>query len=698
MRAARVSARHPWRAIGIWLAFVALCAVVGGMTGLTTQNDREGLHSQSATAATWVHDAGLDQPDTENVLITAASGPLDRTAAERAAGAITDRMRALDEVSAVRPTVASPDGQALLVPVEVMDDASAKPLLAATADVGKAFPGLRVEEVGAVSFDDAVEKQVADDLGKAGLLSLPVTLLILVLAFGAVLAAGVPVLLALSAVGAATGLSALVSHVVPDSGSTSSMILLMGMAVGVDYSLFYVKRARAERRKGLSATSAVEVAAATSGHAVLVSGAAVITSMAGLFLATDVTFTSLAAGSIIVVAVAVLGSLTVLPAILVKLGRHIDALRVPVLSRERESRFWPAVMRPVVAHPGRALVLSVVALGALAVPALSLKLAASSPQSLPASIPETQSLARLTAAFPQTTTDHELVVRAPASAAGEVTGRLERLGAGLTAPSFVVGTTGVVSSRDGTVHVLRVDAPFDPESPGAKAGVAALQRAEPALLQGLAGAEAAVGGETARSADSDHHLTARLPWVVGGVVLVTMVIMAIAFGSLMISLVTALANLLSAGAAFGVLALVFGHSWFDGILDYVSTGTVINWIPLFTFAVLFGLSMDYHVFVLSQVREAVREGLPVREAVRVGVVRSAGTVTSAAAVMVSVFAIFASLHMVEMKQLGLGLAAAVLIDALVVRVVVLPAALCLLGRWAWWPGVDSRRSPRELSV
>ncbi|HEX7355649.1 MAG TPA: MMPL family transporter, partial [Mycobacteriales bacterium] len=670
VRTARWSALHPWRAIALWLVFVATCAFVGGAVGLRTQSDQQGLHGQSAQAAQWLHGAGLDQPDTEDVLITARSGNLDHAAALRAAADVTRRLTGLPEVSHVATPVTSPDGSAVLVEASLTTGASAGRLLDATAATQVSSPALRVEEVGSASFDDAVNHQVAQDLAAAATLSLPVTLIIMILAFGAVVAAGVPVLLALSAVGAATGLSSLVSHVLPDSGSTSSMILLMGMAVGVDYSLFYVTRARAERRRGLSPLAAVEVAAATSGHAVVVSGAAVITSMAGLFLATDMTFASLAAGSIIVVAVAVVGSLTVLPALLVTLGGRIDRLRVPFLGRERTPRLWPALLRPVVAHPGRSLVAAVVVLGALAVPALGLRLAADSPRSLPTSIAETHALARLTAAFPGTTTTHDVVVTAPAADAAQVTGRLHTLAATVRSdPSFVAGTASYASSPGGAVQVLRVDAPYDPESAGAKDGVRTLRSAEGAVTQGIAGAHVAVGGETAADMDTDAHLSERLPWVVAGVVLVTMLIMAWVFGSVAISLVTAAANLLSAGAAFGVLALVFGHHWFDGVLGYTSTGTVINWIPLFTFAVLFGLSMDYHVFVLSRVREAARTGVPARQAVRDGVAGSAGTVTSAALVMVSVFAIFASLHMVEMKELGLGLAVAVLVDALVVRTV-----------------------------
>ena len=252
---------------------------------------------------------------------------------------------------------------------------------------------------------------------------------------------------------------------------------------------------------------------------------------------------------------------------------------------------------------------------------------------------------------------------------------------------FVAGSESVRTSTDGRVHVLEVSTPHDPESAAAKQSLTLLRnQLVPDAVRGLHGVTWAVGGDTASSVDLDRHLGAAIPWVIGFVVLLTLLIMGWVFRSVVIALTTAAVNLLSAGAAFGVLVLVFQHSWAEGLLGFHSTGRVVNWIPLFTFAVLFGLSMDYHVFVLSHVREAGRQGMSTREAVHAGLIRSAGTVTSAAAVMVSVFAIFASLHMVEMKELGLSLAAAVLIDALVVRVIVLPSLMILLGRWNWWPG------------
>jgi RND superfamily putative drug exporter len=325
-----------------------------------------------------------------------------------------------------------------------------------------------------------------------------------------------------------------------------------------------------------------------------------------------------------------------------------------------------------------------------------MKLSSDTARSLPASIPEVQTLNRITTAFPSRNTTHFVVVRAAAERAKTVTARLAALQHKAAAsPLFAPAAAGqqpMHGSKDGRVHVLEIDTPYDAESTSAHCSLDVLRSdLVPQVTAGIPGAKAWVGGETAESVDEDHHLAVGLPWVVTFVVLLTMVIMGWVFRSVVIAITTALVNLLSAGAAFGVLVLTFQHTWAERLLGFTSTGAVINWVPLFTFAVLFGLSMDYHVFVISRIREAAAEGLSTREAVERGITRSAGTVTSAAIVMVSVFAIFASLHMIEMKELGLSLAAAVLIDALVIRVVVLPALMTILGRFNWWPGPLSRR-------
>ncbi len=503
VRVARWSATHPWRAIALWLAFVFACVALGSLAGLNEMSDIDSTTGQSHTAAQWLHDAHLESPDTETVLVTAPSGRLDTSAATQVAAEAGARMRQLSQVTAVAKPIVSPDRSAVAVQVTLADaaneadDPDVAPLQDVTAAVAKEHPALRVEEVGSVSMNDAVNDQVASDLSAVTEYSLPVTIVIMLIAFGAIVAAGVPILLALSAVGAATGLSSLASHVLPDSGTTSSMILLMGMAVGVDYSLFYVKRARAERHAGRSQLDAVEIAAETSGHSVLVSGLAVIVSMLGLFVTSDAVFSSLATGSIIVVAVAVLGSLTVLPAVLVKLGKRMDRPRVPVLWRwtmtDREPRLWAAMLRPSLRRPGRTLVISVLALGAIALPALGMRLASDSAKSLPSSIAEKHTLDRLTAAFPSENTTHEVVVRAPAASAADVTQALHGLADRLrTDELFVAGSAAFDSSADATVHVLRVDAPVDAESDGARSGVAELRTLAPRSVAGIDGD--AVGG------------------------------------------------------------------------------------------------------------------------------------------------------------------------------------------------------------
>jgi len=376
VRAARWSATHPWRAIALWVVFVAVCSFVGQMAGEKKATDVDMGVGQSGHAAKVLHDAGLTDPAGENVLITARSGSFNQGEAKAVAAEISNRMRSLSGVSKVDSPIVAPDGKALLVPITMKGDPDTagdrvKPLLNATAAVAGQHPQLRVEEVGDASINDGVNKQLSKDFSKSEKLSVPVTLIILLVAFGAIIAAGVPVLLAISAVVAALGISTLATHLIPSNGSVSEVILLMGMAVGVDYSLFYLKREREERARNRGKIDAIEIAAATSGHSIVVSAMAVIVSMAGLYLAQDAIFSSIATGGVIVVAVAMLGSVTVLPAMLAKLGRAVDRPRVPFLwrltaIRSGEPRLWPKVLGPTLRHPVRALAISVLVLLGLA--------------------------------------------------------------------------------------------------------------------------------------------------------------------------------------------------------------------------------------------------------------------------------------------------------------------------------------------
>ncbi|MGW4502076.1 MMPL family transporter [Micromonospora sp. NPDC004336] len=715
VRLARWSAEHPWRAIALWVVFVAVCFVGGSAAGLKEATGADQAVGESGRAGLIVDAGGFDDPAVENVLITARGGTLDPAAAKAAADDAAARLRSVTGVASVGEPVPARDGSALLVPITMSGDPETaadrvQPLRDATAQVQDGHPALRVEQVGGPSINKALNDTLGEDFKRAELLSLPVTLAILIVAFGALIAAGVPVLLALSSVAAAMGLSTLASHLVPATDTTASVILLIGMAVGVDYSLFYVRREREERARGRSGLDAVEIAAETSGHAVVVSGLAVMISMGGLLLANDAIFSSLAVGSILVVAVAVIGSLTVLPALLAKLGRWVDRPRVPLLWRltaprtgrhgEAAPRFWPAVLKPALRAPVATLVISVGLLLALATPALGMKMKFPGMEDLPRSTAAMQAYDRLTAAFPSNGTSHTVAVRAPAAEADRVAAALTALAAKASAdPLFAPAEAGgpkIEVSADRRVSVLEVATLHHSRTDEAGRSLERLREdLVPAALGGVPGVEYAVGGDIADSEDYARHIRDKLPIVMGFVLVLTFVVMVLTFRSVVVALSSILLNLLSAGAAYGLLVLVFQGDWAEGLLGFTSMGAIVTWLPLFLFVVLFGLSMDYHVFVVSRIREGVRAGMSNRDAVAYGITSSAGVVTSAAIVMVGVFSIFATLSTIDMKQLGIGLAAAILLDATIIRAVVLPALMTMLGDANWWAPKFLRARPAE---
>jgi RND superfamily putative drug exporter len=704
VRAARWSATHPWRAIAMWVVVVIACFALGSVTG-TKASKNEGDIGEVTRADNIVKSGNFADPDVESVLITAPSGTLDQKAANQAAGVVIQKMRALGGVAEVAQPIASAKKDAVIVRVTLKDgddDSRVQPLLDATAQLQQQYPNLRIEEVGGLSIDKALNETLGKDFKRAEMFSLPVTLAILLIAFGALIAASVPLLLALSAVAAAIGLSAAASQLVPAVDAVNSVILLIGMAVGVDYSLFYLRREREERAKGRGHVDAVEIAAATSGHAVVVSGTAVIISMAGLFLARDAVFSSFAVGSILVVAVAVVGSLTVLPAVLAKLGRWVDKPRIPFVWRltanRDKPRFWPTVLKPALKHPVATLLVAVTALLAVASPALGMTLKFPGTEDLPRTTSVMKAYDRLTAAFPSTGTSHEVAVRAPANQQPAVKAALADLmqrtkgnklfaSDGLEEPRF---------SKDGTVTTLEVATPYDGGSQQARDSLTTLRKdLMPETVGKVPGVEYAVGGFVAADVDYAAHTRAKLPLVIGFVLLLTMIVMMVTFRSVVVAVTAIGLNLLSAGAAYGVVTAVFQNTWAEGLLHFRSNGAVVSWLPLFLFVVLFGLSMDYHVFVVSRIREAVLRGVPTKQAVAEGITGSAGVVTSAAAVMIGVFAVFATLSTLDMKQLGVGLAVAILIDATIIRAVVLPSVMTLLGEANWWAPKWLRRNPAK---
>ncbi|MFJ5729027.1 MMPL family transporter [Streptomyces paradoxus] len=715
VRVARWSARHPWRAIVGWLAFVVLCLGAGsavGMNGAKTADYRVGEAGRAEALAAEAH---LERRSAEQVLISSRpGGALDQAAARAAAEDLTDRMRRLPEVAGVADPLLSPDREILMVEVTLKgEERDAKDkvdaLVAQTAAVQQSHPALLLEETGSPSVSKGVDKQRGEDLALSEAITLPVTLLTLLVVFGSVTMAGVPLLLALSSIAAAVGLSMVVSHVSPDAGVGTNVILMIGLAVGVDYTLFYLKREREERARSggrLSSEALVELAAATSGRAVVVSGFAVVASTATLYLASDVIFSSLATGTIVVVLVAVASSLTALPALLVKLGQRAERRALRRAERGKParrvrgagggSRVWNALLRPAARHPLATLCVSVVALLALVVPLTGLKITEMSRDTHSREIPAMQVYDRLNEAFPGRRVTHQVVVRAGAARSAEVTAALREVVRRAEADPLFTGASRIRTSTDDRTSTLELKVPHLGNSEEAYDSLDRLRDDFlPATVGRIAGAEYGVSGDVARYADYPAHQNGKLPLVLGALLLVTFAMTVYAFRSVVLGLLGVALNLLSAAAALGLLVLVFQGTWAEGLLGFDSTGSVGSRVPLFLFVILFGLSMDYQVFVVSRIREAALAGVPTRQAVLDGIRSSASVVTSAAVVMTTVFASFVFLHIIEMKQIGFVLAAAVLIDAFVVRVMVLPAAMLLLGESSWWP---SRAVRRALAV
>ena len=579
-----------------------------------------------------------------------------------------------------------------------------------TAALAKSHPGFYVGQAGAVSSTKALNQEFSSQLGKAGMRSLPLTLLILVLVFGSLVAGLVPLALGLSSVMATIGLVALESQVVPMDQNVSAVILLIGLAVGIDYSLFYLRREREERAAGRSEGAALQAAAATSGRAVLISGATVIVAMAGMLLSGSQVFIGFSLATMTVVAVAMLGSLTVLPALLSKLGDRVEKGRIPLLGRLRrpagENRVWAKLLAPALRRPLASTIAAGAVLLALAIPALNLNMAQSGISSMPRSAPTVETLDRIQAAFPGQAQPALIAVKTNTNSAA-FTHAVARLQADATASGQVHGQLRVEANPTHTV--ARISVPIIGDGDGKTSTRAMLtlrNQLLPATIGKVPGVTYAVTGETAAAHDDIQQMKQSLPIVFAFVLTFAFLLMLASFRSIVIAAVSLITNLLSVAAAYGVMVAVFQYGCGERLLDFKPNDGIAPWLPMFMFVILFGLSMDYQVFILSRIREAYDRGLDTKEAVARGIKTTAGTVTSAAVVMVGAFSIFATLPILDMKEMGIGLAAAVLIDATIVRAVLLPALLRLLGertwylpRWlTWLPKLEPAQQPAPAAA
>jgi uncharacterized membrane protein YdfJ with MMPL/SSD domain len=702
-RAARWSAGHRKTAIFGWLAFVVIAVFLAGAVGQKTIADEDYGNGSSKTADKAIAAANFRDAAEEQVLVQGkGSVKVGDAQFTTAVKDVVNRLGNTAHVDKIESPLAkgnegqiSKDGRSALVTFEIPGDDDVvedrvDATLAATAAAQKANPQVFVGQFGDASADKAISKAFEDDFKKAEGLSLPITLLILIVAFGALVAAGVPLLLGLTAVAATIGLLAPISQLFPMDESVGSVVLLVGLAVGVDYSMFYLRRKMEERDAGRSKEDALAFAAATSGQAVLISGLTVMIAMAGMFFAGSIVFQSFAVGTILVVGVAVLGSLTVLPAVLSKLGDKVEKGRVPIVGRMRhrnhgESRIWGWILDRVLRRPVISLVVAGGILVALAIPAVNMHTVNAGASGLPKDLEVTKVYDRIQAAFPGGPLPAIVAVQADDVTTPEIQAAVKQMGDKALATGQMSEPITTDISPDKTVEVVSI--PMDGNGTDKVSESALLTLRDsiiPSTIGNVSGVQADVTGMTAGSKDFNDSMKSHLPIVFAFVLGLAFLLLLVTFRSIVVPIKAILLNLLSVGAAYGILTLVFQDGHGEKLLGFESIGGITSWLPLFLFVILFGLSMDYHVFILSRIREAVDRGMKTEDAVSYGIKQTAGVVTSAAVVMVAVFSVFGSLSMIEFKMMGVGLAAAVLIDATLVRGVLLPAAMKLLGEYNWY--------------
>jgi putative drug exporter of the RND superfamily len=698
-RVAGWSARHRKTAVLGWLLLVVAALVIGQRLGTGNVNSYD--PGQAGQAERVLDRPVVQQPDTESVLIQGRSAgqtygqdPEIRAAVRQVVAALRARPGAAAGIASPLTHPGLVSGRSALVTFNVAgkpgnDDQAVVPAMNAVTAIAARHPGLTIEEAGGASLDRATGSITSQDFRKAEVTSVPVSLVLLLVVFGALIAAGIPLLLAGTAVISAISLLAIPGHWLPIGQTTSSIVLLVGMAVGIDYSLFYLRRTREERAAGHDTTEALRIAAGTSGRAIVISGLTVMIALAGLFLTGIDVFSGVAVGTIVVVGVAMLGSLTFLPAILSLLGTWTERGRIPFLGRRRtaahESRFWGLLARAVVRRPLAWGGVAAAVLLALAIPVLSLHLEDAGIHELPSSVPVVRSLIDISTAFPGGPEPAEVVVTGSGLGGSQVAGAVAALHADAGASRGAIREP-ITTAMFGNNQVLVVSVPLAGSGTDT-ASVTALgtlrTQVLPATLGKVPGISYSVAGLTASSHDFDAQLAKTTPWVFAFVLGLAFLLLGTTFRSAYIPALSIGLNVLSVGAAYGLMVLIFQDGHLQGLLGFSAYGGITPWLPLFMFVMLFGLSMDYHVFILSRIREFWLGGASAADAVTAGISRSAGVVTSAAAIMVAVFSIFATLSLIEFKVFGVAMAVAVLIDATIVRGVLLPAGLALLGDRAW---------------
>jgi uncharacterized membrane protein YdfJ with MMPL/SSD domain len=697
-RAGRWSAQHRKTAILGWILFVVLATVLGGQVGQNDLDESARGSGESKRGDMIIEAAGFPDRGGEQVLVQGkGSVTADHPQVTAAVRDVVSRLERIEGITEIESPLGSKDGRSVVVNFklagtdEQVEKLVGQPLAAVTA-IQAAHPDVRVEQFGDASAAKEIAAQDTRDGKKSQAISYGLLLIILLVAFGAIVAAGLPLVLGATAVAATVGLLGPASQLYALPADVAELVVIIGLAVGVDYAMFYSRRMMEERDRGHSAEAAVEIAAATSGRAVLISGLTVMTAMAGLLFAGNPIFVGFGIGTMLVVAVAVLGSMTFLPAMLSFLSQKnwLEKGRVPWVTKRRhkakgESRLWGAIIARVLKRPLVSTLLAGGLLVALSVPALGIQFKEPGYDGYSRSQPVIQTYDRFQAAFPGGAVPATTVIKAEDVTAAPVQAAIQQLHDRALATGQLSEPSGVEVSPDKTVAVVALSVNGSGTDAASERSLEVL-RAEvvPATVGRLAGADVAVTGMTAGSKDFVDVLTSHAPIVFLFVLALAFILLLVTFRSIVVPIKAIVLNLLSVGAAYGVLVLVFQDGHGEKLLDFQSVGGIAPWIPLFLFVILFGLSMDYHVFILSRVREGVNRGMSNDDAVAHGIKSTAGVVTSAALVMVAVFGSFALASDQLAKQIGVGLAAAILIDATIIRAVLLPATMKLLGERNWY--------------
>jgi len=713
VRVAMWSSRHRWPVAAGWflatIGLFALSLAAGGIRVDNPNGNPNQARTESAKAYAVFNAGGSEVPSEDVTLVVAhptlhvtdpayqafvAQAVSQLTAATVSEGGST--VPAFDHVQdpASAPPQAglvSPDRSAVRIVGRITGDQATVerhlvPVRQAIASIEANNGGFTVHSVSQTLTNQDITELINTSLDRT-FITIGLTFIILLITFGAFVASIIPLVLAVTALLAAFGILGIFSQLItPASPYATQLIVLIGLAVSVDYSLFMITRFRTERRRGLSRLAAIEIASSTAGRAVFFSGLAVMISIASLFLIDVSIFRSMAIGTIGVILVAVIGSLTFLPATLAILGDRIDTGRVPFVGRERGEGggIWARLVAAVMRRPLRLALAATAGLVLLASPVLHLRIGVTDFTSFPDQIDGVQAVKLLDAKWPQGSRLDLLVVvtgfdRAETKAAVQTLQTSGLTVSGLSRP------VTVTPSRDGAVALVSFTMAGTQNDPAGQTIVRQMRTTVvPATFDGLADVHAYVTGDAASALDITQIYLDAIPLVFAFVLGLSFLLLLIVFHSLVIPLKAIALNILSTAAAFGVTVAVFQDGIVGHAFGLAQSNVIESWVPIFVFAILFGLSMDYHVFILTRVKEARDRGLDSRAAVAKGISITAGTITSAATIMVLVFAAFVTIPFAFIQELGLGLAVAVLLDATVVRSVLLPSTMTLLGDWNWW--------------